>query len=203
MIMNIFTDLFDPLPGPLQLLPLRGHRDPGSYIHESIFSNSEIYNSSLESYPASTPLGGSDCIHFYEIQSAYSWGVLYICLYANILHKKKWENCKFTKFYDGSSMKLIDKFTYLVSSVSSMEEDINARQAKAWTAIDWLSVIWKSDLCDEIKRSFFQAVVVSILLYGCTIWTLTKHMEKKLDGNYTRILRAILNKSWRQHLTKQ
>ena len=24
-------------------------------------------------------------------------------------------------------------------------------------------------------------------------------MEKKLDGNYTRVLRAILNKSWRQH----
>ena len=28
-------------------------------------------------------------------------------------------------------------------------------------------------------------------------------MEKKLDGNYTRMLRAILNKSWRQHSTKQ
>ena len=28
-------------------------------------------------------------------------------------------------------------------------------------------------------------------------------MEKKLDGNYTRMLRAILNKSWRQHPTKQ
>ena len=28
-------------------------------------------------------------------------------------------------------------------------------------------------------------------------------MEKKIDGNYTRMLRAILNKSWRQHPTKQ
>ena len=27
-------------------------------------------------------------------------------------------------------------------------------------------------------------------------------MEKKLDGNYTRMLRAILNKSWRQHPTR-
>ena len=36
---------------------------------------------------------------------------------------------------------------------------------------------------DKIKRSFFQAAVVSILLYGCTTWTLTKRMEKKLDGN--------------------
>ena len=45
----------------------------------------------------------------------------------------------------------------------------------------------------------FQAAVASILLYGCTTWTLTKRLEKKLDGNYTRMLRAILNKSWRQH----
>ena len=43
-----------------------------------------------------------------------------------------------------------------------------------------------------MKRSFFQAVVVSILLYGCTPWTLTKRLKKKLDGNYTRMLRAIL-----------
>ena len=47
-----------------------------------------------------------------------------------------------------------------------------------------------------------QAAVVSILLYGCTTWTLTKRLEKKLDGNYTRMLRAILNKSWRQHPTR-
>ena len=40
------------------------------------------------------------------------------------------------------------------------------------------------------------------LLYGCTTWTLTKRLEKKLVGNYTRILRAILNKSWRQHPTR-
>ena len=53
-----------------------------------------------------------------------------------------------------------------------------------------------------MKRSFFQAAVVSILLYGCTTWSLTKRLEKKLDGNYTRMLRAILNKSWRQHPTR-
>ena len=53
-----------------------------------------------------------------------------------------------------------------------------------------------------MKRSFFQAAVTSILLYGCTTWTLTKRLEKKLDGNYTRMLRAILNNSWRQHPTR-
>ena len=53
-----------------------------------------------------------------------------------------------------------------------------------------------------MKRSFFQAAVVSILLYGCTPWTLTIRLEKKLDGNYTGMLRAILNNSWRQHPTR-
>ena len=102
----------------------------------------------------------------------------------------------------GGSLKLVDKFSYPGSSVSSIETDINTWLAKAWTAIGRLSVIWKSDLTDKIKRSFFQAAVVSILLYGCITWTLTKNMEKNVGGNYTRMLRAILNKSWRQHPTK-
>ena len=103
---------------------------------------------------------------------------------------------------DGTSLKLVDEFTYLGSSVSSTEKDIDTRLMKTWTAIDKLSVIWKSDLTDKMKRSFFQAAVMSILLYGCTTWTLTKRLEKKLDGNYTRMLLAILNKSWRQHPTR-
>ena len=58
-------------------------------------------------------------------------------------------------------------------------------------------------LADKMKRSFFQAAVVSILLYACTTWTLTKRMEKKVTGNYTRMLRAISNKSCRQHPIKK
>ena len=84
------------------------------------------------------------------------------------------------------SLKLVDKFTYLGSSISSTEKDIDTRLTKAWTAINRLSIIWKSDLTDKMKRSFFQAAVVSILLYGCTTWTLTKRLEK----------------SWRQHPTR-
>ena len=97
---------------------------------------------------------------------------------------------------------LLPCWTYLGSSVSSTEKDIDTRLTKAWTAIDRLSIIWKSDLTDKMKRSFFQAAVVSILLYGCTTWTLTKRLERRLDGNYTRMLRAVLNKSWRQHPTR-
>ena len=60
---------------------------------------------------------------------------------------------------DGTPLKLVDKFTYLGRSVSSTEKDIDTRLTKAWTAIDRLSTIWKSDLTDQMKRSFFQAAV--------------------------------------------
>ena len=103
---------------------------------------------------------------------------------------------------DGTPLKLVVKFTYLGSSVASTEKDTDTRLTKAWTAINRLSIIWKSDLTDKMKRRFFQAVVALILLYGCTTWTLTKWLEKKLDSNYTRMLWAILNKSWRQHPTR-
>ena len=94
-----------------------------------------------------------------------------------------------------TTLKLVDKFTYLGSSVTSTKKDIDTRLTKAWAAIDRHSIIWKWDLTNKMKRSFFQAAVVSILLYGCTTWTLTKRLEKKLVSNYTRMLRAILNKS--------
>ena len=38
----------------------------------------------------------------------------------------------------GTSLKLVDKFTYLGSSVSSTEKDIDTRLTKKWTTIDWL-----------------------------------------------------------------
>ena len=79
---------------------------------------------------------------------------------------------------DETSLKLVDNFIYLGSCVSSTEKDIDTQLTKA---IDKLSIIWKSYLTDKMKRSFFQEAVVSLLLYGCTTWTITKRLEKKLD----------------------
>ena len=90
----------------------------------------------------------------------------------------------------------------MVQQRNHLSQDIDTWLTKAWTAIDRLLIIWKSNLTDKMKRSFLQTAVVSIVLYGCTTWTLTKRLEKKLDGNYTRMLWAILNKSWRQHPTR-
>ena len=105
--------------------------------------------------------------------------------------------------YKYGSLKLVDKFTYLGSSVSSTENYINTWLAKTWKPIDWISVILRSDMFDKIKPIFFQAEFVSILLYGCTSWMLTKCIETKLDGNCPRMQWAVMNKSWKQYLTNQ
>ena len=58
-----------------------------------------------------------------------------------------------------------------------------------------------------MKRNFFRETVESVLLgenlYGAIAWTLTSTLEKKIDGDYTRMLRAALNVSWREHMTNR
>ena len=61
--------------------------------------------------------------------------------------------------------------------------------------------IWKPNLPDQLKRNFFRATVKSALVYRSISWTLTSALEKKIDGSYTRMLRAALNKSWIDHLS--
>ena len=41
---------------------------------------------------------------------------------------------------EGTPLKLVDKFTYLGSSVESTEKDIETRLTKAWTAIDYIEI---------------------------------------------------------------
>ena len=61
--------------------------------------------------------------------------------------------------------------------------DVNIRIRNSWTAIDRLSIVRKFNFSHKIKLYFFQAVIVSVLLYGYTSWTLTKRHEKTLDRN--------------------
>ena len=71
----------------------------------------------------------------------------------------------------------------------------NTWLAKAWTAIDRLLVIWKLYLTDKIKRNFFQAVAVSILLDGCTTWTLWRKAWWQLNKNTASYIEATPHKT--------
>ena len=101
------------------------------------------------------------CVYIYIYIYKYACRCVQIYWHA---HNQTWD----ISTQEGTPLKLVDKFTYLGSSVESTEKDIETRLTKAWTAINRLSIIWKSDLTNKMKRSFFQAAVTSILLYGCT-----------------------------------
>ena len=64
-----------------------------------------------------------------------------------------------------------------------------------------MNTIWKSRLPDNMKRNFFRATVETVLIYGSVSWTLRKSLEKRLNGNYTRMMHAIpyiLERSFKQ-----
>ena len=105
------------------------------------------------------------------------------------------------KSLDGEKIKQVEDFKYLGSYIASTEHDVNIRLGKAWDALDELDKIWKSNLPDNLKRNFFRAAVETVLLYGSVSWTLTTHLEKKIDGAFTRILRTAFNRSWKDHPT--
>jgi len=66
----------------------------------------------------------------------------------------------------------VQDFTYLGSNVVSTIRDLELRLMKAWSALNKLDKIWKSQLSTNLKRSFFRATVESVLIYGATSWSL-------------------------------
>ena len=88
----------------------------------------------------------------------------------------------------------VNYFKYMGSYVSSTEKDVNLRLMKICVALNAIHKIWLSNLTDKLKYNLFRAKVESVLIYGSITWTLTTALEKQLNCNYTRMLRAALNK---------
>ena len=97
-------------------------------------------------------------------------------------------------------IKQVNNFKYLGSSIGSTERDIQIRIAQDWSALNSMNTILKSIMSDNLKRNFFRSAIESILLYGSNTWTLTSILDKKLDGEYTRMNRDALNTLWRVHV---
>ena len=90
-------------------------------------------------------------------------------------------------------LKLINKFTYIGSNNSSTENNISI-----YLDVNRLSIVWKSDLSDRIKRDFSRAVTVSILLYGCTTWMLINFIQKRYMGTTCCLIQIF---SWLIYIT--
>ena len=107
------------------------------------------------------------------------------------------------KTKEGSEIKVVDNFKYLGGWMMSTAKDFEIRKALAWAALHKLRKIWTSNLSKKLKIRLFLATVESVLLYGSETWTVTKTLKKRLNGCYTRMLRTVLNVSWKQKVRNE
>ena len=100
-----------------------------------------------------------------------------------------------TKLYssDGTEIDCVNDFKYL-GSFTDTAYDMDVRIAQAWSALNTLQKIWKTPVLKQTKT---KASVESILLYGAESWALNVTKTKRLDGVYTKMLRAVYNLSWK------
>ena len=83
----------------------------------------------------------------------------------------------------------------------SSTADVKKRIALASASFKRLSSIWQAtDIGRKTKASLFKSLVLSVLLYGCETWKLTKGEEEKLDIFQTKCLRRIFKIRWQQQI---
>ena len=107
------------------------------------------------------------------------------------------------KTVNNENIKKVDNFKCLGAWIDNIANDVKVRKALAWKACNKLNKIWKSSLCKSLKLQTFLMLVESVLLYGDETWTLTKNLEKSINGTYNRLLRTVFNVSWSEHLTNR
>ena len=100
-----------------------------------------------------------------------------------------------------TTLQAVDKFCYLgsvLSSVANIDDDVNARLAKASAAFGRLSKsLWNNHgIRLATKIGVYRAVVLTTLLYGCESWTLHRRHIAKLDQFHLRCLRKIAHIRW-------
>ena len=95
----------------------------------------------------------------------------------------------------GKKLKQVEDFVYLGSWVNSSKRDIEVRIAMAWSALAKMDTTWKSKMNKQLNIQFFRSTVETVLLCGSSSWALTKLLTTKLNGAYTRLIRAALNLS--------
>ena len=98
---------------------------------------------------------------------------------------------------DEGNIKVVDHFKYLgayCSADGSNTKELNNRIGKASAAFRELDKVWKDrNISLNTKMKFYNAGVLSTLLYAAECWTLTERDEARLDAFDMRCQR----KSWR------
>ena len=105
----------------------------------------------------------------------------------------------------GETLKDVDKFTYLGSTLSrfvNIDEEVDTRIAKASSVFGRLrkSVWERRGIKLATKLKVYRAVVLPTLLYACETWTVYERHARKLDRFHMNSLRKLLKITWQDKL---
>ena len=105
----------------------------------------------------------------------------------------------------GQRLQVVDKFTYLGSTLSRVvhiDDEVNARIAKASAAFGRLrGSIWdRSGIRLDTKLKVYRSVVLPTLLYACETWTVYQWHAKRLNHFHTSCLRKLLKIKWQDRI---
>ena len=105
----------------------------------------------------------------------------------------------------GQRLQVLDKFTYLGSTLSRVvhiDDEVNARIAKASAAFGRLcGSIWdRSGIRLDTKLKVYRSVVLPTLLYACETWTVNQRHAKRLNHFHTSCLRKLLKIKWQDRI---
>ena len=106
---------------------------------------------------------------------------------------------------NGQKLKVVDKFTYLGSTLSRavhIDDEITARIAKASVAFGRLRAnVWERNRIKlDTKLKVYKAVVLPTLLYACETWTVYQRHAKRLNHFHLSCLRKFLKIKWQDKI---
>ena len=106
---------------------------------------------------------------------------------------------------NGQKLQVVDKFTYLVSTLSRavhIDDEVTARTGKASVAFGRLRTnVWeRNGIRLYTKLKVYKAVVLPTLLYACETWIVYQRHPKKLNHFHLSCLRKILKIRWQDKI---
>lgn len=106
---------------------------------------------------------------------------------------------------EGEVLNVVDKFTYLGSTLSrcvTIDDEVDARIAKASSAFGRLrETVWeKRGIRRSTKLRVYKAVVLPTLLYACETWTVYERHAKKLNRFHLNCLKKLLKITWQDKI---
>ena len=105
----------------------------------------------------------------------------------------------------GQRLQVVDKFTYLGSTLSRVvhiDDEVNARIAKASAAFGRLfgSVWERSGIRLDTKLKVYKAVVLPTLLYACETWAVYQRNARRLNHFQISYLKKLLKIKWQDRI---